>query len=159
MKKEFYQQSEQYLDLRLSIAGVRCPDGGYLIVATTEDPQDAIEIYRHRWQIETLFGCLKTRGFNFEDTHLTESDRLMKMIAVLAVSFAWAHKVGEWHSHCKPIKIKKHGRKAESIFRRGLKVLRKLLFSGPRGRLARKAIQILLMPPDQIQTIRLGVAL
>ena len=33
-----------------------------------------------RWQIETLFGCLKTRGFNFEDTHLRDASRLSKMM-------------------------------------------------------------------------------
>lgn len=145
--------------LELFIAGVRCPDGGYLIIATTEAPENAIEIYRYRWQIETLFGCLKTRGFNVENTHLTEPERLMKMIAVLAISFAWAHKIGEWHSQITPILIKKHGRKAESIFRRGLKNLRKLLFSNPGTRLIQKIIQILFLPPDQLKTIKLGLNL
>ena len=41
-----------------------------------------------RWQIETLFGCLKTRGFNFEDTHLTDPERLSKLLGLLALAFA-----------------------------------------------------------------------
>ena len=34
-------------------------------------PQEAVDTYRSRWQIETLNRCLKTAGFNLEDTHLT----------------------------------------------------------------------------------------
>ena len=29
----------------------------------------------NRWAIETLFGILKSRGFNLEDTHLKEMER------------------------------------------------------------------------------------
>ena len=36
----------------------------YLIVASGARNKDAIEEYKVRWQIETLFGCLKSRGFN-----------------------------------------------------------------------------------------------
>ncbi len=36
----------------------------YLIVASGERNRDAIEEYKVRWQIETMFGCLKSRGFN-----------------------------------------------------------------------------------------------
>lgn len=145
--------------VKLSIAGVRCPDGGYLIIATTESPNQAIEIYRHRWQIETLFGCLKTRGFNMEDTHLTDPNRIMKLIAVLAVSFAWAHKLGEWQHQVKPIVTKNHGRKAESIFHYGLRLLRQLIFSQPGVRMLRCLIHILEWPPSQIQRVNLGISL
>ena len=36
----------------------------YLMVASKEQNKDAIEEYKVRWQIETMFGCLKSRGFN-----------------------------------------------------------------------------------------------
>lgn len=36
----------------------------YLIVASGEPNKDTIEEYKVRWQIETMFGCLKSRGFN-----------------------------------------------------------------------------------------------
>lgn len=46
--------------------------------------------------------------------------RIKKLTALLAIAFAWAHKMGEWRSEIKPIKIKKHGRLEVSIFRLGL---------------------------------------
>ncbi len=47
----------------------------YLIVASKERNKDAIEEYKVRWQIETMFGCLKSRGFDFEETHLTMPEK------------------------------------------------------------------------------------
>ncbi len=44
-------------------------------------------------------------------------------MALLAIAFAWAHRTGEWQSILKPIKIKKHGRPAISLFRYGLDFL------------------------------------
>ena len=42
---------------------------------------------------------------------------------LLAIAFTWAHRTGEWQNEQKPIKIKKHGRPAVSLFRYGLDFL------------------------------------
>jgi hypothetical protein len=77
--------------------------------------------YALRWEIETLFSCLKGRGFNLENTRLTDPRRVKKLIAVLAISFCWCYLTGEWqHNQKKAIKIKKHGRLSMSLFRYGL---------------------------------------
>ncbi|EXB54335.1 iS4 family transposase ORF 2, partial [Acinetobacter baumannii 96512] len=44
----------------------------------------------------TLFSCLKGRGFNLENTRLTDPRRVKKLIAVLAISFCWCYLTGEW---------------------------------------------------------------
>lgn len=113
----------------LFIIGLRLPDGELLIVVTNNEPETAIDDYSRRWEIETLFGCLKTRGFNFESTHMTEPERIRKLVALLAIAFCWCHITGEWLQTQKAIKIKKHGRKAISIFRYGLDKLRKILLN------------------------------
>lgn len=105
------------------IAGMKLFDGELLIIATTESPGLAITIYALRWEIETLFSCLKGRGFNFEDTHIIDRERIKKLIVLLAVAFCWAHKTGEWRHENRPIKIKKHGRAEVSLFRYGLDYL------------------------------------
>ena len=79
--------------------------------------------------VETLFGCLKNRGFNFESTHMAKPERISKLVALLAIAFCWCHIAGEWLNSQKPIKIKKHGRKAISIFRYGLDELRQILLN------------------------------
>lgn len=114
---------------RLFIVGLKQPNGDLVILVTPKDPQTAMDDYKQRWEIETLFGCLKTRGFRFESTHLTHPERISKLVAVLAIVFAWCHVIGEWKHLHEPIRIKKHGRKAISIFRYGLDQIRAILLN------------------------------
>ena len=64
----------------LYITGMKIVDD-YLIVVTNRKPEvgaddDVIKIYSIRWEIETLFGCLKTKGLNVEDTRITTRERV-----------------------------------------------------------------------------------
>nr|WP_230425665.1 transposase [Spartinivicinus ruber] len=103
---------------------------GRVIVATNDQPKTAIERYSIRWSIETLFGCLKSRGFNLEATHLKHYERLDKLFFVLALAFGWCFTLGIWQNTLKPIKLKKHGRKSKSLFRIGIDYLHRLLVEG-----------------------------
>lgn len=99
------------------------------IIVSFNKPDEAQSIYKERWQIETAFKALKTSGFNIEDTHLTDIDRINKLFALVLVAFVWAYKVGIFFNSICPIKLKKHGRKAKSLFKYGLNILAKALFS------------------------------
>lgn len=113
------------LDLYLS--GCYLGHGEYFILVAPNYSEKPAEEFKKRWEIETLFGCLKTRGFNLESTHLTDPERLSKLLGLLALAFCWAHKVGEWRAEQEPLKIKKHGYPAKSIFRYGFDFLRRIL--------------------------------
>lgn len=131
----------------LFLSALRLKDGELLILATNQDPECALALYKHRWEIETLFSCLKGRGFNFEDTRITDIKRINRMVAVLAIAFCWAHKCGEWKiQHVAPIPIKKHGRPAQSIFRYGLDALIQAIFALPHAPLALLPLLKLLQP-------------
>jgi len=107
------------------LSGLRLSDGELLIIASSKACLNAIEIYGKRWQIETLFSCLKGRGFNLEETRVTDRARIKRLLVVAVVAFCWAHRIGEWqHENVKPIKVKKHQRMAKSFFRVGLDLLR-----------------------------------
>ena len=82
-----------------------------------------------RWSIEVLFSALKKRAFDFEHTHLTDPERIKKLVALLAIAFTWAHLVGVWLAEKKPLKIKKHGYREQSLFRYGLDHLQYLLLN------------------------------
>lgn len=98
--------------------------GEYLILVSPTLDYDAVEQYAKRWEIETLFAALKTRGFCLEQTHMTDPERLERLLAMLALTFCLCHKLGEWLHEQKALKLKKHGRKPKSIFRRGFDLLR-----------------------------------
>jgi hypothetical protein len=79
------------------------------------------------YNIETLFGALKSRGFNLEDTRLQDSERISRLLALLAIAFTWAFVVGEWQAAVKDLKFRKHGYPPKSIFRLGLNMLCRLV--------------------------------
>jgi len=98
-----------------------------MIVVSNRYFPSALKTYRKRWGIETLFGCLKSRGFRMEDTHMTEASKIEKLLFILAIAFCWAYKTGEIQAGRVPIIIKKHGRRTKSVFRLGLNVIRSIL--------------------------------
>ena len=106
------------------VAVCRKADGDNVIVVSSERTGRILLEYGQRWQIETLFGCLKTRGFRLEDTHLTHGSRVSKLLSLLTLATVWGILAGEIAARQTPPKIKKHGRAEKSIFRLGLESLR-----------------------------------
>ena len=111
------------------MAALKLLDGELMIIVTQQSVETAISNYGKRWGIETLFGILKSRGFNLEDTHLREMERLSKLVALLTLAMVWAIRVGEWLTVQTPIPIKNHGRKAKSVFRVGCDHIREAMFN------------------------------
>lgn len=100
------------------------------IIISFNMPDSAMELYKERWQIETAFRALKTSGFNIEDTHLREIERIEKLFALVIVAFTWAYIVGDYlHNYIRPIPIKKHGSKAKSLFKYGLTYIASVLLN------------------------------
>lgn len=128
--RNYYPYSVFIGDQRLFVAAGRSEKGELLIVATNSDVKNAVPIYLRRWEIECLFHALKTRGFHFENTHLTDRRKIAKLIAILAVGVAWAVKAGEWKAESKPIPMNQHRdslRPQNTFFRYGLDFIRKTL--------------------------------
>ena len=106
----------------LSLVAIKRKDE-YMIIATNIKQEKALDYYKRRWEIETLFSAFKMRGFNLEETHLSENKKIDSMVAILSLAFVWCHVVGEWLNEIKPIKLLKHGRKAKSLFLYGFECL------------------------------------
>lgn len=132
--------------MRLHFTGMRLESGDYVIIAAPQPASEALSDYGRRWEIETLFGCLKSRGFRLEETHVTDPERLKKLMALLALTFCWAVVAGAWLVAHQPLRVKKHGRKCKSLFRHGLDHLRRIvcdLTSAAKLADFRRAIQLL----------------
>jgi len=70
---------------------------------------------------------LEIRGFRMEDTHLTDGDKIERLIFVLTIAFCWCYRAGEIKAQTEPIVLKTHGRKARSLFMEGLNRIRRVL--------------------------------
>lgn len=64
------------------VAVCKTEDGDNVLVISSERSGKILLEYGQRWQIETLLGVLKTRGFRLEDTHLTEPQRVSKLLSL-----------------------------------------------------------------------------
>ena len=124
----YYPHTTLYNGLTLNLVCHRPTHGQRILLITNRtDLQQVLALYGQRWAIETTFACLKSRGFNLEDTHLTHPQRLHLLLGLLAWTLLWALLVGQQLQQRKPIPIKKHGRKAQSLFRRGLDQLTQII--------------------------------
>jgi hypothetical protein len=100
------------------------------IIISFNKPQEAKQAYKERWQIETAFRALKSSGFNIEDTHLSDLERIEKLFYIVMVAFAWAYVVGVFaDKNVKPIRILKHGSRAKSFFKYGLEIIAAVLLN------------------------------
>jgi hypothetical protein len=109
--------------------GSREAKSPFLVLATWKvDPGEATELYRRRWEIESMFAALKSRGFDLEATNLTDPRRVERLIGLLALAFNWTRLVGDRRARREgPPPVKTHGRRERSLFRYGLDRLQNIL--------------------------------
>lgn len=88
--------------------------------------------YGMRWGIEAMFSDLKTRGFNVEESHLEDPDRLSRLLLVMALALYWAVSTGMHEAAFNKTANEKrapedrsanHLRSQESLMSRGLRRL------------------------------------
>jgi hypothetical protein len=114
----------QVYGVPVNVAGYRLKNGDVLIVMTNLDPREGLCLYKERWRIESLFGILKSRGFNLELSRLTSPDKLENLVSFLGLAILWALPIG---ISKRPSRLMTNGYPLFSLFRRGLDALRALL--------------------------------
>ena len=132
----------------------RLKEDSFLILAGREvDPGSMLDLYRKRWEIETLFAALKSRGFGLEDTqledtHMTEPDRIRKLLGMLALTYSWTRILGIDRKATEGAPREcANGYPEKSLFRYGLDRLRELVTNWHRMRdELHRCIQALIAP-------------
>jgi hypothetical protein len=119
-------QRMQLWGLPVYVGGRHLHGREYLIVISNERG-DLLAEYRLRWKIETLFQALKGRGFDLEACRLEKERRLSGWFGFLALGLCWCLKMGRYLEETEPLPVKTHGRRAVSVFARGLCYLQALL--------------------------------
>ena len=94
-----------------------------IVVSNKLAEPNLLTIYAKRWRIECLFANLKSKGFNFEDTHFTAKDRIGNLTKLVVLALTICYLIGLVRASYKPILMKKHGYKQNSFFRYGYDLL------------------------------------
>ena len=63
--------------------------------------------YSARWAIEPMFSDFKSRGFGVEDTQIQHSDRLARLLLVMALALYIAVSTGQWDARTNPTPAEK----------------------------------------------------
>lgn len=116
--KTDYHKPVIILGYKLWVSGMKS-DKGYCVVVSSKDNYSSLEKYQMRWTIENMFGAFKTRGFNFEQTHMKAPEKLKKLLMLVSIAYVWCIMIGIWISESIKIRIVTHGRQEKSIFRVG----------------------------------------
>ena len=76
----------------------------------------ALDMYRQRWQIKTMFKGLESSGFNNEDSHVRIQKRMANFFAIVIIAYVWCCLVGIYiHENIKEIRVLHHVMKKESF--------------------------------------------
>lgn len=70
----------------------------WIIAMSCEPSKKAALEYAKRWGIEAMFSDLKTRGFNINDSQLRKTDRIDRLIMVMAIALYWSVSTGLWQA-------------------------------------------------------------
>jgi hypothetical protein len=129
--KGCFENMDKRFEAALSFAAVRLPDASLLILAASFSSTKALKAYRERWQIECLFGDTKTRGFNMEDTRLTQPAKLSLLLGLVALAMAWSMACASAIKGRQDIQRANHGYRRKSWFRTGFDTLRHWITTQP----------------------------
>jgi len=91
----------------------------FLRLITTLTPAQALELYKQRYRIESIFKHLKSNGFDLQALHLQYGYKIRLMMAVVVLAYTLAVIYGLVDFKHK-VPIKKHGSPEMSVFRWGL---------------------------------------
>ena len=109
-KDKFYSFGEcEILGRRLYLSGKKASKSKEPLILVSNKPMDSnsISIYQKRWEIETMFGAFKSKGFNLEESKLSEGYKIKKLMALLSIAFIWSILAGDYRAIKEPIPYKK----------------------------------------------------
>lgn len=99
-----------------------------LIIISYNKNEQSLLNYRERWQVECCFKAMKTSGFDIENTHLQDLERVEKLLCLVMIAFVWCYIIGDFvDRNIKAISIKNHGHRAKSVFKYGLEYISNIL--------------------------------
>jgi hypothetical protein len=114
-------------DTKVHLGGIKASkaDEALIVVSNHKMDKNTISIYQKRWEIETMFGALKSKGFNFEESKISEEYKVEKLMAFLSISFIWSIIAGDYRADSKPIAYKKRELSNQESFQIWFRVAKK----------------------------------
>lgn len=98
------------------------------LVCNIEDAREAMSLYKNRFSIETIFGDIKSRGFNLQKVRVSNPEMLQNLLIVVCLAFLIVFTLGVNKTQVKISRIMRKDRvEAYSIFQVGLKIAKYII--------------------------------
>jgi hypothetical protein len=111
---------EEQIETNLSACWEKNEEEALLVISDLPACRKRITDYLLRWRVESTFQDLKSRGWDWEESHVRRLDRVDHMLFVLFVLVWWlAHLAASCIHHGKRDRYDRHDRRDKGIFRIG----------------------------------------
>jgi len=122
--KRFYGHirlwQEDQIETNLSACWDKNEEEALLVISDLPAGPKRIKEYRWRWRVESTFQDLKSRGWDWEESHVRRLDRVDRMLLVLFLVVWWlAHLAASCIHHGRRDRYDRHDRRDKSILRIG----------------------------------------
>jgi hypothetical protein len=122
--KHFYGHvqlwQEQAIDTQLSGWWDKGEEEALLVISDDPAGPKRLSEYRRRWRVESTFQDLKSRGWDWEESHVRRLDRVDRMLLVLFLAVWWlAHLAASCIHNGRRDRDDRHDRRDKGIFRIG----------------------------------------
>jgi hypothetical protein len=98
------------------------------LVTNLKDPAEAIRLYGKRFKIETFFSDQKSRGFHIHKSHLSDPQRLSRLLIAACLAYLWMVYLGAYAVESGAHRIIHRTKRCDlSLFQLGLSILEYLL--------------------------------
>ncbi len=111
---------EDQIETNLSACWDRDEQEALLVISDVPAGRQRLMDYRLRWRVSTLFQDLKSRGWDWEESHVRRLDRVDHMLLVLFLLVWWlAHLAASCIHNGRRDRYDRHDRRDKGIFRIG----------------------------------------
>jgi Transposase DDE domain len=98
------------------------------LVSNMSSAEEAIDYYQKRFRIETFFSDQKSRGFNIHKSHLTDPQRLSRLLIASCLAYLWLVYLGSLGKKERWQSIMHRRKRCDvSLFQLGLRILEHFL--------------------------------
>jgi transposase len=134
---EIPEEEEAEVEWRSHFIKIQHKRSKSLYIASSKKITEAMKLYKKRWAIETCFKSLKSQGFELERSKIRTSERMHKMLMIMALTMAILTKIGQISKDKKPIKPIKSTKRGDSqrytSFRLGINLCTEWLIQASRS--------------------------
>ena len=101
------------------------------LVTNIESTEEACTLYSFRFRIETFFSDQKSRGFNIHKSHLSDPDRISRLLIAACLAYIWVVYLGVVAKKDEWVKVIHRTERCDlSLFQLGLRLLSHVLNEG-----------------------------